>query len=357
MRHNKGEFSNRMQHHIDYCLQMLPRVSRTFAPTIRLLPRGLEVPVTVAYLLCRIADTIEDSPHLTVKSKKQLLEQFAGLFETDTNKSDLNGFVNGIQTIPEETEDEHLMHNLNRVFAVFNTFSENLRRRIGLWVVEMSLGMRKYAQSSKRKRFAFLETMKDLDEYTYYVAGTVGYLLTELFSHYSQKITPNLKKRLEQFAEPFGKGLQMVNIIRDMNTDLKRGQSYIPDELLRKYRLTRETIYVKENEDRVQQMFNELIVSAVKHLDMALDYILLIPKKEGRIRLFCMLPLFWAMRTLQKIQRNTLLLLNSDKIKIPRSTIRREYYLAFINMNSNRLMRRHYHNIRRDIEDVLAATG
>ena len=123
--------------------------------------------------------------------------------------------------------------------------------------------------------------MNDLDEYMYYVAGTVGYMLTELFSFYSKKITPPMTDRLNMLAESFGKGLQMVNIIRDMTGDLKRGQSYIPEELLRKYKLNRQTIFEKENADKAQKLFNELIQKAVKHLDAALDYIMLIPKEEA----------------------------------------------------------------------------
>ena len=68
-----------------------------------------------------------------------------------------------------------------------------------------------------------------------------------------------------------------------------------------------------------------------------------------------MLPLFWAMRTLQKIQENTLALLDSEKVKIPRRIIRKEFYMALVTMNSNRLMRRHYLNIRRDLETILAS--
>jgi len=343
-----------MQEKIQYCLDTLPRVSRTFAPTIRMLPKGLNVPVTVAYLLCRIADTVEDSDALSVEEKKNMLTIFAHIF-VKPQASAQSEFMHQTKVLPNNTADDELVHNLPIVLDVFRSFSEGMQMRIGKWVVEMSMGMRKYAQSSKKRRFTFLATMKELDEYTYYVAGTVGYLLTELFSFYSKKITPTLNGRMELLAESFGKGLQMVNIIRDMTTDLKRGQSYIPDELLTKYQLTRGTIFEKENAERAERMFNELIQNAVKHLDKALDYILLIPKEETRIRLFCMLPLFWAMRTLQKIQENTLALLESDKIKIPRRIIRTEFYFALINMNSNRLMRRHYLNIRRDLDSIMAA--
>jgi farnesyl-diphosphate farnesyltransferase len=144
----------------------------------------------------------------------------------------------------------------------------------------------------------------------------------------------------------------MVNIIRDVAADLRRGQSYIPDELLRKYRLTRDSIFEQENAERAQMMFNELIQNAVKHLDRAVNYILLIPKEETRIRLFCLLPLFWAMRTLQKIQENTLDLLKKEKIKITRASIRKEYWAALVNMRSNRLMRRHYLNIRNEFKNI-----
>src|ERR1700749_864412 len=44
----------------EFCRNMLPKVSRTFALNIPVLPQPLDLVVTVAYLLCRIADTVED---------------------------------------------------------------------------------------------------------------------------------------------------------------------------------------------------------------------------------------------------------------------------------------------------------
>jgi len=340
---------------IIYCHEMLLQVSRTFAPTIRLLPKPLNLYVNVAYLLCRIADTVEDSPALSVEQKQDMLTTYTNIFSADSKTAEAK-FTANIQLLPGTSKDDELAFNTQRVLNVFQSFSPLMQKHIGRWVVEMSLGMRKYAQSRQKRSFAFLDSMKELDEYMYYVAGTVGYLLTELFSFYSRKITPALKSRLELVAESFGKGLQLVNIIRDMSGDLRRGQSYIPDELLKKYKLTRQTIFEQKNAARAEEMFNELIARAVGYLDKALDYILLIPRKELRIRLFCMLPLFWAMRTLQKIQSNTLALLGSEKVKISRSLIRREYFLALINMRSNHLMRRHYFKIRKDFKAALPET-
>src|SRR5215831_2258586 len=44
-----------------FCRAMLPRVSRTFAINIRLLGGSMGEAVRVGYLMCRIADTIEDA--------------------------------------------------------------------------------------------------------------------------------------------------------------------------------------------------------------------------------------------------------------------------------------------------------
>jgi farnesyl-diphosphate farnesyltransferase len=325
---------------------MLPKVSRTFAPTIRMLPAGLNTIVTTAYLLCRIADTVEDNASLAIDTKKDLLKDYIAIFKSKNLNKALGHFMEGIAALPIETDDDKLTHNLPRVINVYSSFSPIFKKHIGLWVVEMSVGMRKYAQAAVRRRFSFLGTMKELDEYMYYVAGTVGYLLTELFSFYSKRITPPVKKKLNLLAESFGKGLQMVNIIRDMTTDLRRGQSYIPEELLKKYQLDRKTIFEEQNAKQAQLLFFELIQNAVKHLDNAIDYIMLLPKEEKGIRMFCMLPVFWAMRTLQKIQQNTLALLGNEKIKVSKRMIKNEYYLALINIYSNRLTRWHYQRIK-----------
>jgi farnesyl-diphosphate farnesyltransferase len=332
---------------IEFCKAMLPQVSRTFAPTIKMLPKTLFVPVAVAYLLCRIADTVEDEPSISKTQKEYLLGLYIKIFQGKDSEA-YSLFIEKTKVISQHSPDVFLMQNFDRVYNVLNSFESEVKRLIGVWVIEMALGMKKYAQSMKKSKFRFLKSMKELDEYMYYVAGTVGQLLTSLFAHFSQKITPNIKQKLESFAESFGKGLQMVNIIRDMTTDLRRGQSYIPDEILTKYNLTRQSIFETSNKEQAQRMFSELIDTAVRHMDKAMSYIVTIPKEETRIRLFCLLPVFWAMRTLQKIQENTLQLLNNDKIKISRWIIKSEFYKAIFFTFSNRLTMRHYLTMRKD---------
>jgi farnesyl-diphosphate farnesyltransferase len=331
-----------------YCVDMLPKVSRTFAPTIQRLPKPLCLQVTVAYLLCRIADTIEDSTVLDIEQKKKLLEDYANII-TEHSSVKLNAFLQHIRLLPHDGCEYELVHNAPLILDVYNTFPQKVRSGISKWVAEMSAGMSKYVQSKNNSSQNFLSTFKELDEYVYYVAGTVGNLITTLFSHYSHHITQNIAVTLRKYSESFGKGLQMVNIIRDMPDDWKCNRSYMPNELLKKYNLTRQSIFDMDNFQRGKTMLEELIQIALSYLDAALLYIVTIPKAERSIRLSCLLPLFWALKTLCYIKKNVNHFFNKEKIKISRNSIRYELYAAYVNVFSNWLITRRYAKFRYEI--------
>ena len=142
-----------LNENIEYCDSMLPKVSRTFAPTIRMLPVGLNTIVTVAYLLCRIADTVEDNEDISVAKKKELLNFYISIFKKDRDKP-FEKFMNGIKALPENTYDEKLVYNLPKIINVYESFSPIFKKHSGLWIVEWSRGMHKYAQAAIRKKFS-----------------------------------------------------------------------------------------------------------------------------------------------------------------------------------------------------------
>src|SRR5450631_4830029 len=103
--------------------QILPHVSRTFALTIPQLPAALRVAVTNAYLLCRIADTIEDEPALSPAETLAFLDRFKAVVagrgdpallaaEVETRLSD--------RTLPTERD---LISNMVRVLNVTASLS------------------------------------------------------------------------------------------------------------------------------------------------------------------------------------------------------------------------------------------
>ena len=76
---------------------ILQKVSRTFALNIQVLPTRLRIPVLMAYLLCRIADTIEDDPDLSADAKEYSLRLFSQIFNDAHNSTEhYNLFIDSI---------------------------------------------------------------------------------------------------------------------------------------------------------------------------------------------------------------------------------------------------------------------
>ena len=98
--------------------RVLPQVSRTFALTIPQLPAALRDAVTNAYLLCRIADTIEDEPALSPAETLAYLQRFKGVLSGSVDASNLASDLGrklSDQTLPAERD---LIKNMDCVIRV-----------------------------------------------------------------------------------------------------------------------------------------------------------------------------------------------------------------------------------------------
>ena len=141
--------------------------------------------MTNAYLLCRIADTIEDEPALSPAETLALLERFKGVVARPRRgrgacrATSRSGFPS--RTLPTERD---LVVNMARVLQVTASLSPPQRAAIQRCVELMCYGMPQF----QRRRASRACPPTDLDEYCYYVAGVVGEMLTELFCDYSPDI-------------------------------------------------------------------------------------------------------------------------------------------------------------------------
>jgi len=327
-----------------YCQRMLPLVSRTFAACIRLLPDGLCHPVLIAYLLCRIADTIEDTAALPVTEKERLLAQFrASLAATDGYADDLaHAFA-----APADDEQD-LARNVATVLREFRRLPAAQQAAIRPWVQEMCDGMAEFARrhaAARPDRVEALGSIDDLDRYCYYVAGTVGHLLTELFRLHHHRVTPRHYLRLKKLSTSFGLGLQLTNIIKDVADDRRRGWSFVPRQLCVLAGITPEEFLDPGKRDRAHAVMAQLVQKAGRHLRDALDYCLALPRSQYRIRLFCLMPLFLAVRTLRLARSDPRLLDPEHKVKITRAQVYRTLRMTFLVAPNNHLVRAYYRRL------------
>jgi 4,4'-diapophytoene synthase len=277
--------------------RILPHVSRTFALTIPQLPSALRTPVTNAYLLCRIADTIEDETAPSASATLVLLQRFVAVV---CGKEDAALLSQDIvpqlseRTLPAERD---LVLNMGRVVAVTARLEEQQRIAIQHCVEVMCNGMHQFQQTASLRG---LPRSSDLDDYCYYVAGVVGQMLTELFCSYSATVRQQ-RGALNDLAVSFAQGLQMTNILKDVWEDRSRGACWLPQEVFTRYGIDLAQLSAAAGDRRFDEGMRELVGVAHAHLRNALAFTLLIPGEQTGIRRFCLWAIGLAVLTLRRI--------------------------------------------------------
>ncbi|MFQ5703326.1 MAG: phytoene/squalene synthase family protein [Gemmatimonadales bacterium] len=297
-----------------FCSETLPKVSRTFALCIRLLPAELEHPILVSYLLCRVADTIEDTVSLDSTSKESLLSHFSSCLERDGPSAaplaDAFAATSG--------NDEILAREADAVLREFHRLPTSQQDAVRPWIQKMCEGMTEFEKPDRS-----IGTMDDLDRYCYYVAGTVGHLLTELFCESNKSMSSACAERLRSLATSFGLGLQLTNIIKDVGDDRRRGRSFIPRQLWQSAGTRSGELANEPYRPEAQSVMRALIHKAKRHLRDALEYTVNLPRRMYRVRLFCLTSLYFAVRTIYLAERDQRLLDPHHKVKISRRQVYR----------------------------------
>ena len=284
----------------------LQKVSRTFALTIPLLPMRLADWVGNAYLLCRIVDTIEDDPALSCSIKQQHMDCF--LMSLQGGSISVEAWSRQLAeclSIDTPAGELALIADIPAVLARLFSFPAAVQRILVQGVSIMSRGM------SAQQQHANISDGNALDYYCYHVAGVVGELLTELFSVYAPAIGQQ-KAVLLPLAVSFGEGLQLTNILKDIQEDAARGVRWLPGPPLA-------AAECSTHQD--QQQIADYIALAHGHLQDALAFTLKLPKQEPGIRQFCLWAIGMAVLTLQKIQHSDAYL-TGHNVKITRRAVR-----------------------------------
>ncbi len=199
----------------------LQLVSRTFALTIPLLSMPLEDYVGMAYLLCRICDTIEDDPALSHEDKIKYMGEFVKAVKGQIDVKEFTAELRPKLVGSNNTYELDLVAELPDVVERLNSFPANISSVITRTLAIMSDGM------SRQQANDVITDQHDLDVYCYSVAGVVGEMLAELFMIRCKPFAKNYS-RVKQLSVCFGEGLQMTNILKDIWDDAKRGVCWLP---------------------------------------------------------------------------------------------------------------------------------
>ena len=259
--------------------QLLERTSRTFALAIPLLPEPTRVDVTIAYLVFRIADTIEDADYLSISERTTALNEFAALLEKPNSDSARDFSARwASRKITDSSWHQQLVADTPFVFAELGRRNESVQESIHVHARRTTSGMASFVANTSQH----LTSLPELRSYCYCVAGIVGELLTDIFSRRIPAFT--VSSDVQRHAKAFGEGLQLVNVLKDSKEDLRCGRMFIPESI------ERETLFTLARKDLKQAT---RYVACLREANADSGYVS-----------FAKLPLELAFATLDHVERN-----------------------------------------------------
>jgi len=291
------------------------------------LPATVRDQMGLAYLFARAADTIADTDLIGREQRLRYLNQFRTQFSSGPiARRDMHAIQAAL--IPHQTDSAErvLLQRLEDCLTLYDQFDpadqERIRWLMGVLPDGMTMDLTHFQGDSAQDLTAF-QTLDELDQYTYYVAGCVGEFWTRMVCAHCPSMSGWDVKKMSALGVRFGKGLQLTNIVKDLARDLHRGRCYVPEPLLREAGLTPVDLLNRENLPKFRPVLMRLIKMAIEHLDQGWMYTMALPRLEIRQRLACMWPILLAGETLKRVAAAPDLLDPSVNVKAPRSVVYR----------------------------------
>jgi farnesyl-diphosphate farnesyltransferase len=337
-------------------LELLKPVSRSFYISIRLLPRALREPVALAYLLARTSDTIADSSAADVEKRIELLDRFARAI---TGKDQAIGEALGeLLASPRDpsvraglavsasaglrreeslgmTEGEKaLLQSVEAILRALEKLSPEDLRDVRELLAIITRGQRQDL-TRWRNGVVALANAEELREYAYLVAGCVGEFWTRVCFRKVPSFTPRAEADMLELGTNYGRGLQLVNILRDAGSDLRAGRCYFPEDELRAANLSAPDLLNVPAD--FLPIYLRWVAEARAGLDAGLEYSIAI--NPPRVRVATVLPALIGVRTLSLIEESGLEALRT-RVKVPRSEVRGMIASTTITLASHSRLRR-----------------
>jgi len=299
---------------------LLRATARSFYLTLRVLPACVRPQIGLAYLLARTTDTIADTDLVPLAHRLDALQKLRERISGQTSAPLNFGELARQQGSPAE---KLLLEKTEASLALLPTLSpadlKLVRDVLATITSGQELDLRRFAAAAAGKIIA-LETASELDDYTYRVAGCVGEFWTKICRAH---LFPNARLNERHFIADgirFGKGLQLVNILRDLPADLKNGRCYLPTQRLENTKLLPETLLSPANEQKFLPLFHEYLDQAEANLAAGWRYTNALPFGQFRVRLACAWPILLGLRTIQKLRAANVAALQ-QRVKVSRGEV------------------------------------
>jgi farnesyl-diphosphate farnesyltransferase len=208
---------------------VLKGVSRSFYLSLSLLPREMRPATSLAYMLARTSDTLADTASAPFALRRESLLAYE---DTLMNGTDLLPWAPALLAAVSDPQERKLLSSSQQLLTVFDhTASDEralIRETLGQIISGQKLDLEHFATASGDQPVAFFDDLT-LENYAACVAGSVGIFWTRLgFLTLGERFSKAPAHSLIDLGMKYGKGLQLVNILRDVPIDLSAGRCYLP---------------------------------------------------------------------------------------------------------------------------------
>jgi farnesyl-diphosphate farnesyltransferase len=309
---------------LDALNALLKEVSRSFYLSLRAAPETARPALGLAYLLCRAADTIADLEVVPAPERVNALDAFRAAFEAfPANRNALSALAARLAELAagDASAEGRLLKSMVAICDGFLALSKTDRALVQAVVLGVIAGMTGdlNAFGTENQSVRALRTREELETYIGFVGGEPGRFWTDVCLEHFPGLRMLERQRFIGDGVAFGKGLQMINILRDLPEDLTRGRCYVPEDLLSQVRLAPADLLDDSNTDRFQLLYADLVDQTVERLRAGVRVIEAMPRRAFRSRLAVWWPLAIGLRTLEILKRNEAPL--KRKVKISRKAV------------------------------------
>lgn len=218
----------------EYCQHKTQHSGSSFYYSFLFLDKTQNQAMTALYAFCREVDDVVDECHDPMVAEGKLQwwrEEIAQLFTGTPSHPVCLALKNSLKHYP-------------------------LQQRYFLELID-GMQMDLYQQ-----RYSHFD---DLSAYCYRVASVIGLLSIEIFS-YQHKST-------QQYAHDLGIALQLINILRDVREDAKRGRIYIPQDEMAQFNVSSEMLINGQDNQQTRSLFAYQAERAQKYYQLAFAHL------------------------------------------------------------------------------------
>ncbi|OGR62491.1 MAG: hypothetical protein A2X31_08815 [Elusimicrobia bacterium GWB2_63_22] len=285
---------------------ILKQTSRTLYLSVNILPEPARTLMGMGYLLCRVMDTVVDTPGVPAGEKLAIIGMMRHLGRPGAESPAER--VRRLAPLAPSHGERELLHKFSKVGELYDKFSAEDREYFSALLAGVADGMETDVRSFPEGRLTALKTPAELETYCGRMGGAPGVFWARLYREAIRRAVPGAAHfPSEADAEMIGSALQMTNILRDIAADLRLGRCYLPQEDLAARGLKPQDLLSPEAMPRLREITARWASWAVDRLDQCEAFMTAIPKTELALRAAVIWPVYWAMDTLEEATRANLL--------------------------------------------------